>query len=283
MASTVTLAAYAKINWLLHVFGLRPDGFHDIETIFQTITLQDTVSVSQSGAFSFHCDDPTVPGDDANLVVRAARLLTETYSLSPVAIELKKRVPHGAGLGGGSSDAAATIRALVQLFDIDVSASELRQLALRLGSDVPFFLSGGIAYATGRGELLQPLAGGEEIPLLLAVPAERVSTVEAYRSLDAMRREISAAVGLDRARTMASQGMLKHANELANDFEHVVFAKNPMLAELKQTMLDRGAAWSGMSGSGSTIVGAFREPSERDQAASQWPDGITVLAAETVA
>lgn len=283
MSSTVTLPAYAKINWLLRVFGRRPDGYHDIETIFQTITVHDTLRVSEAEAFSFRCDDPSTPQGEANLVVRAARLMSKSFSLPPVAIELRKRVPQGAGLGGGSSDAAATIRALAQLFDLDVSASKLRELSLLLGSDVPFFLGGGIAHATGRGEELQPLAGGAEIPLLLAIPAERVSTAEAYRFLNETERTLPAPLGLERARKIVSEGLLRHASELANDFESVMFARIPVLAELKRQMLDRGAVWTAMSGSGSTIVGAFRDLSERDQAASRWPDTVAIIPAETIA
>src|SRR5712691_7808516 len=125
--------AHAKINWALRVTGKRADGYHDIETVFQTISLHDTLTITESDRLTLTCDDPTIPTDDTNLVVRAA-------SGKNVAIALHKRIPAGGGLGGGSSDAAATLAAL-----------GLEQRALALGSDVPFFLTGGTAYATGRG------------------------------------------------------------------------------------------------------------------------------------
>ena len=258
--------AYAKINFGLRVTGKRADGYHDIETIFQTISLHDTLTFTPSNAWTLTCDVPDVPADESNLVLRAAR----AAGGPPFAIALEKRIPAGGGLGGGSSDAAATLRALGRADP---------QLALQLGSDVPFFILGGTAYATGRGEQLVPLPSLAGIPLILLFPEERVGTAQAYASL----RRFSPPLGLERVRAMIAGDFLSHATELVNDFEEVV----PHIAALKTKLYELGAAWAGMSGSGSTVVGAFRDARERDAAlvalASRRLDArrLDALAAET--
>ena len=251
--------AYAKINLGLRVTGKRADGFHDIETIFQTISLHDTLMFTPSKVLTLTCDAPDIPTDETNLVMRAARAVGGP----PMAIALSKRIPAGGGLGGGSADAAATLRAL---------GRPDPELALQLGSDVPFFLLGGTAYATGRGEVLTPLPSLAGIPLVLVMPEERVGTAQAY----AMLRRFSPPLGLERVRAMTEDDFLSHASELINDFEEVV----PHLAAIKTRLYALGAAWAGMSGSGSTIVGAFRETRDRDAALARLENAV---AAETTA
>jgi 4-diphosphocytidyl-2-C-methyl-D-erythritol kinase len=253
--------AHAKINWALRVTGKRADGYHDIETVFQTISLHDTLTITPSDRLSLTCDDPAIPADDTNLVMRAARGQS-------VAIALRKRIPAGGGLGGGSSDAAATLGAL---------GSSDPAAALSLGSDVPFFLTGGTAYATGRGEVLTPLPPVRGVPLLLVIPDERVSTASAY----AMLRRFSPPLGIDRYRAMIEDDLLSHASELVNDFEEPVFEAMPRLRHLKSRMTEAGAAWAAMSGSGSTIVGAFRDAAARDRAVRHFA-GVRVEPAETI-
>jgi 4-diphosphocytidyl-2-C-methyl-D-erythritol kinase len=244
--------AHAKINWALRVTGKRADGYHDIETIFQTISLHDTLTFSASDRLTLACDDPTIPTGETNLVVRAARGRN-------VAITLRKRIPAGGGLGGGSSDAAATLAALGGSDPAD---------ALSLGSDVPFFLTGGTAYAVGRGEIITPLPPVRGVPLLLLFPEERVSTAAAY----AMLRRFSPPLGLERYRAMIDDDLLAHAAELTNDFEEPIFAALPPLRRLKSRLIEAGAAWAAMSGSGSTIVGAFRSAGVRDAAMAALSD-----------
>jgi 4-diphosphocytidyl-2-C-methyl-D-erythritol kinase len=243
----IRVASYAKINWSLRITGRRADGYHDLETIFQTISLHDLLTFREAARLSLTCDDPTIPWDDTNLVMRAARALGSP----PVAIELRKRIPAGGGLGGGSSNAAATLVALSNMFEIE---RPLHDIALSLGSDVPFFLVGGTAYAIGRGEVLTPLPSRGGIALLLLLPEERVMTAEAFRML----RRFSAPAGV--------------GGEMVNDFEEPVFESLPRLRELKERLYAAGAAWAGMSGSGSTIVGAFRSAATRDAAASAFRD-----------
>ncbi|MEA2413412.1 MAG: 4-diphosphocytidyl-2-C-methyl-D-erythritol kinase, partial [Thermoanaerobaculia bacterium] len=205
--------AYAKINWSLRITGKRADGFHDLETLFQTISLHDTLTFEDADHLSLTCDDPTIPVDERNLVIRAA-------GNAKVAIALHKEIPAGGGLGGGSSDAAATLIAL---------GKASPEFALSLGSDVPFFLTGGTAYATGRGEILTPLPRLAGIPLLLLMPEERVSTARAF----GMLRAFSPPLGIDRYRAMIEDDLLSHATELVNDFEEPIFAMLPSLRTLK--------------------------------------------------
>ena len=262
--------AYAKINWSLRITGKRADGFHDIETLFQTISLHDTLTFAESNRLSLTCDDPAVPVDDSNLVLRAARAL----GAPPVAIELRKAIPAGGGLGGGSSDAAATLVALSKQFGID---KPLDELALSLGSDVPFFLVGGTAFATGRGEELTRMPPAAGVPLLLLIPEERVSTASAFAAL----QSFSPPIGIAGYRSMIDDGLMSHPAELVNDFEEPIFALLPRLGTLKMRLFKMGAVWAGMSGSGSTIVGAFRSARERDAARGRFND-VRAVAAETI-
>ena len=267
--SIIEVPAYAKINWSLRITGKRADGFHDLETLFQTISLHDTITIRESDRFSLTCDDPSIPVDDSNLVLRAARAL----GTPPIAIELKKVIPAGGGLGGGSSDAAVVLVALSKHFGID---KPLADRALALGSDVPFFLTGGTAYATGRGEVLTPTPSVAGIPLLLLIPEERVSTASAFAAL----RRFSPPIGIDRYRSILDDALLLHSDELVNDFEEPIFALLPRLRELKARLIDGGAAWAAMSGSGSTIVGAFTEAKNRDAAIAKFSD-VRAVASET--
>ncbi len=251
--------SYAKINWSLRITGKRPDGFHDLETVFQTISLHDELTFRPSDRLSLTCDDPSIPTDDTNLVMRAARLA----GAPPVAIELRKRIPAGGGLGGGSSNAAATLLAL------GANRNDLPELALSLGSDVPFFLLGGTAYATGRGEQLTPLPPRSGIPLLLVLPEERVMTKDAFARIT----RCSPPLGIDAYGTGFTS--------FTNDFEEPVFALLPRLRAYKQRLSEAGATWASMTGSGSTLVGAFANAETRDAAAASFQD-VRVERADTI-
>lgn len=263
--------SYAKINWSLRILGRRPDGYHDLETLFQTVSLHDTLTLTAAPELTLTCDDPSIPTGDTNLIIRAARAI----GVPPVAIDLRKRIPAGGGLGGGSSNAAATLVALARMFAVD--ERELPEMALHVGSDVPFFLLGGTAYATGRGEELLPLRPAAGIPLLLLFPPERVSTPEAF----GLVRRYSQPLGAEHYAEMVESNLLDHGASLTNDFEEPVFARLPNLRALKSRLLGGGAAWAGMSGSGSTIVGAFRSAATRDAAALAMAD-VALAKCETV-
>lgn len=247
LSARTQVPSHAKINWALRVTAKRPDGFHDLETVFQAISLHDELTFTPSDSLSLTCDDPTIPVDETNLVMRAARAV----GADNVAIQLRKRIPAGGGLGGGSSNAASTLR--------ELGDGDLAQLALSLGSDVPFFLLGGTAYARGRGELLTPMPPMSGIPLLLLLPEERVLTKDAFARIT----HYSPPLGIDAYRDFS---------HFTNDFEHPVFTMLPRLATLKARLYDAGAQWAGMSGSGSTLVGVFVDEASRDRAAAMFAD-----------
>jgi len=217
--------------------------------------------------------------------MRAAAAMIDRFGAPPCRIELEKRIPAGGGLGGGSSDAAATLRALAVLCTRAPSREELAAVALELGSDVPFFLDEGTAYATGRGERLVAMSAQAGIPLLLLLPEERVMTPEAYRLLrsgrDEGRIEEGEAVGLERCVAAARASLLDDTSFLVNDLEAPVFAKLPRLRTLLESLRACGPAWARMSGSGSTIVGAFRDASSRDAALGALRGVVDVVSAET--
>ena len=262
MNAAVTVRAHAKINWALRITGKRPDGFHDLETVFQEISLADSLTFEPAAATSLSCDDPRIPADESNLVLRAARAI----DAPPVKITLQKRIPAEGGLGGGSSDAAATLRTLNEMFHLEMD-DRLPDIAMALGSDVPFFLAGGCAYATGRGEELRPLEAARGAPILLVIPDERVSTAEAFRSL----HHFSVAAGYE-AFEEAAADFLAAPELLINDFEEPIFARLPRLREIRDRLIEAGAAKAAMSGSGSTMFGVFRDAAARDRAAGAFAD-----------
>jgi 4-diphosphocytidyl-2-C-methyl-D-erythritol kinase len=256
--------SYAKINWTLRILGRRADGYHDLETVFQAISLHDTLTFKRAESLALTCDDPSIPVDGSNLIVRAAQAL----GVDGVRIHVEKRIPAGGGLGGGSSNAATTLQVLDEMFELATPPDRMREIALSLGSDVPFFLVGGTAYATGRGEIITPLPSARPVHLLLVLPEVRVSTAEAFRLI----QHFSTAAGPD---------VLSRPEVLTNDFEGPIFAKHPQLQMYKSRLLASGAFWASMTGSGSTIVGAYRRASERDAAMAIFTDA-RVAAAQTV-
>ncbi|HYH07524.1 MAG TPA: 4-(cytidine 5'-diphospho)-2-C-methyl-D-erythritol kinase [Thermoanaerobaculia bacterium] len=244
------MKSLAKINWSLRITGKRADGFHDLETVFQTISLHDELTFTPSDRLTLTCDDPSIPTDETNLVIRAARAV----DAPPMHIDLRKRIPAGGGLGGGSSNAATTLLAL--------GNGDLRAVALSLGSDVPFFLLGGTAYATGRGEILTSLPSRAGVPLLLVLPEERVLTKDAFARVT----RYSPPLGID-----AYASGYEH---FSNDFEEPVFAMLPRLRALKQRLYDTGAVYAAMSGSGSTLFGAYENAAARDAAAAAFSERV---------
>jgi 4-diphosphocytidyl-2-C-methyl-D-erythritol kinase len=253
--NSLTVNAPAKLNLSLRVLAKRADGFHDIHTLMVKLPdLADQLEFRANGAFSFSCDDPEVPGDERNLVVQAVRAYEAAAGITcNDAITLKKSIPHGAGLGGGSSDAAATLIALEQLHDGALGAARLHALAAALGSDVPFFLTPGAARCTGRGEIIEALPSPPRLSVLLLKPAFSVSTADAYGRW----QDSPELPGLNHA-----------AQEIAdltliNDLERPVFGKHRFLAELKQWLLDRRETSAALlSGSGSTVFAVLRDDAD---------------------
>ncbi|MGB8169221.1 MAG: 4-(cytidine 5'-diphospho)-2-C-methyl-D-erythritol kinase, partial [Chthoniobacteraceae bacterium] len=231
----------------------REDGFHEIESLACPISLYDTLEIEATGAggLDFTCDDPTLPTDETNLVVRAARLFCASRGIEPhLRIALTKRIPHGAGLGGGSSDAAATLLALDRIFETKVGVEALGSMAAELGSDVPLFLHRSAARVHGRGELVAPAAFPHALPLLLIKPPFGVPTPWAYRQWKDSR-EIP---GVVYAPQKFSWGVMH------NDLERPVFEKYLFLAALKTWLLaQEQVSGALMSGSGSTVFAVLRE------------------------
>ena len=252
----MNFSAPAKINLSLSILGKRPDGFHEIESLMVPISLADTLTFEKCAepGIAFTCSDSTLPCDDSNLVVRAARRFFESTGLHPsVRIHLAKAIPHGAGLGGGSSDAAMTLTGLNQLFGSPLAPENVHALAAELGSDVPFFLAGSAAVCRGRGEIVEPVPFPHQLPLLLIKPGFGVPTPWAYsRWRDAL--EIP---GISYAPQEFAWG------RLVNDLERPVFEKHLFLPVLKRWLLQQPeTAGALMSGSGSTCFAVLRDEAD---------------------
>lgn len=261
--------APAKVNLGLHVLRKRDDGFHDIETVFLPVHWCDHLQVASAEKMDFTCSDPDLPVDESNLCVRAANILRSHCGLDKAAtIHLEKRLPYGAGLGGGSSDAAHTLRLLNELWHLDLDYSTLHAIAAELGSDVPFFLQDDAMYATGRGELLEPLldpvsGGGYHVPyiIVLVVPPVHVSTALAYQGIQPNDQDRP-----DLKEVVFSNNLSTWRTLLVNDFETSVFAVYPLLEEVKKSLLAAGAGYAAMSGSGSALFGVFENADKARQA-----------------
>ncbi len=274
--------AFAKVNLGLRILDRRPDGFHELRTVYQTISLADRIELTwtpgRAGKISLSCNRRDLETSD-NLVVRAAdALLDQTGSRGNLRISLHKDVPEGAGLGGGSSDAAAALTGLSRLLKKPPAPETLTEIAAGLGSDVPFFLQGGRAIGVGRGEEVYPLPEPPKQWLLLLTPYLHSSTPEAYRDLAKARQGsltpldkrriinvFSSGIGVPRGRAAQSP-----AGALANDFEEIIFHRFPKLAVLKSRLIKVGARDSALSGSGSALFGLF---ATRQAAEDAW-DGL---------
>jgi 4-diphosphocytidyl-2-C-methyl-D-erythritol kinase len=246
--------APAKINLSLKILGRRSDRFHEIETLIAPISLYDDMKIEKRNSgegIRFRCDDPSVPVGSDNLIVRAAKNFFAATNLeSAVLIELKKKIPHGAGLGGGSSDAASTLLALNDLFETKLPREALVKIAETIGSDVPFFIFRAPALCRGRGELVTPVKLKEKLPILLLKPAFAVSTAWAYS-----RWQESREIPAGRYAGQEFDGQI-----FANDLERPVFEKFVFLAHLKMWLLEQAEVTAAlMSGSGSTVFAVLRE------------------------
>jgi 4-diphosphocytidyl-2-C-methyl-D-erythritol kinase len=246
-----------KINLGLHVVGKRPDGYHDLQTIFVPVHSfcdELVIEPTPDSRTTMHQDGITLDNaPDDNLCIRAYHLLHDEFGIPPVTIRLTKHIPFGAGLGGGSSDAAFTLKMLNEMFALGLSTSDLEQRAARLGADCAFFIQNRPAYATGIGDKLDPLDLDltsyrivVEIP-----PAEHVSTREAYAGL-----HIQGGIRPD-LRQAVCQPVAVWRNLIVNDFEDSVFPAHPAIAALKDDMYRRGALYASMTGSGAAVFGLF--------------------------
>ena len=254
MSQAIVLHPNAKINLGLNIVSRRPDGYHDIETVFYPIPLTDKMTIETSEAFSFtQTGTPLDCRPEANLVVRAIRALAGDEVLPRLRVTLEKHIPSGAGLGGGSSDAAAAMCAVANVMDLPLTPTDIEQKLATLGADCPFFVRNKPVFATGIGNIFTPielsLSGWN---LALVKPYIHVSTREAY----AMVEPAQPAMPLTE---IIRRPVVEWQHLMANDFERSVFSAHPEIEEIKQRLLQCGATYASMSGSGSTVFALFEE------------------------
>ena len=247
----------AKINLGLRVTEKRQDGFHNIETIFVPIGLRDIIEIIPSNATTMSFSGLVVDSSpEDNLCMRAYRLFKDEVGCGNVSIHLHKVIPFGAGLGGGSSDAAFTLKILANLFSPEISSRRLKEMAERLGSDCPFFIDNRPSIAYGKGELLQPVSLALKGKYLALInPQLHVGTKEAYAGITPKKPKIPLL-------ELIYEPINKWQNLIFNDFEESVFRQYPAIENLKNELIEMGATYAAMSGSGSTVFGIFEKPIE---------------------
>ncbi|HLN97669.1 MAG TPA: 4-(cytidine 5'-diphospho)-2-C-methyl-D-erythritol kinase [Pyrinomonadaceae bacterium] len=273
---SLSLPSFAKINWSLQILGRRPDGYHEVKTVLQTISLHDDLDfeVTNSGDISLSCTDPEIPADEQNLIIRAALALKARHGNSQGArIQLHKRIPAQAGLGGGSSNAAVSLLALNHLWDLKITPAELIEIAAGLGADVPFFLLGGRAVATGTGATVSSILDNtvdDVYYLIVITPRARVSTAKAYAALSvsALTTPANDPI-LSSSREEAKIGrspLWALANSMTNDFEPVIFDIEPEISRTRETLLQAGALKALLAGSGASVFGIFPDRAAQQRA-----------------
>lgn len=277
MATSVVYESFAKINLYLDVVARRRDGYHDIETVFQTVNLSDRLSFTErDGGILLDCDAPELGGVDTNLAYRAATLLQDrTGCTKGVHVRLEKRIPIAAGLAGGSGNAAAALIALNDLWELRLSRGDLQRLALELGSDVPYCLVGGTMAATGRGEEMMALEPLPQTWFILVHPPVSVSTARVYGSprlrVSDSPRFAGRTAAFRKALYALEKGRLEEV--VFNRMEEVVFPDHQTLAEVKCLLLEKGCTAAAMSGSGPTLFGVC----ESRRQASRLAEDLTGL------
>jgi 4-diphosphocytidyl-2-C-methyl-D-erythritol kinase len=278
---SIRVPAFAKVNLRLDVLGRRPDGYHELRTVFQSLTLHDTVRLERSRGAGIEL---RVVGDAVladgpprqNLVWRAVAALRPELKLGGgVRITLEKRIPAGRGLGGGSSDAAAALIGLLRLTGRRLPIERLMEIAAGLGADVPFFLFGGRALGTNKGDEIYPLPDLPSRPVLVVSPQDiAVSTRDAYAWLD---QRLTNPPALSRLWSFCALCWSPQGAALSNDFEGVVFRRHPRLSHIRRELLQYGAAEAALAGSGSAVFGIFRNPAQARRAARHFPEDAVFL------
>ena len=287
--TSLRVKSHAKINLGLEVLGLRADGYHELRTLFQTVDLHDDVTVAlrpRSRAIEVVCDHPRVPADDSNLAHRAAAALRKFAGLrSGVRIEIRKRIPVGGGLGGGSSNAAVVLMSLDRLWSLDLGPAGLHAIARRLGADVPYFLVGGTALGLARGDEVYPLHRQIRGHVVIVDSGSPVSTAAVFRRIDASLtpRENSNTIFRFTSRELGRGGW----SLLANDLEAAALEESPDLKEragrIRGLLVREGALLAALSGSGSSYFGLFAEPGRARRAAEALGKaGLRALRARTI-
>jgi 4-diphosphocytidyl-2-C-methyl-D-erythritol kinase len=282
--TSLRIRAFAKINLCLHVMGKRADGYHELRTIFQAISLHDTLDISITPGTSavelgLTSNDETLVGPD-NLVLRAIDAICRQIGFKgSVSVHLEKKIPVARGLGGGSSDAAAALIGMMRLTDCEVPLPRLMEIAAGLGADVPFFLFGGRALAVNRGDEIYPLPNGPKRTILVVSPRDiGVSTKDAYEWISAELTRLSKP---NRIWGFCALCWSRQGAGISNDFEGPVFSRYPRLGEIRDALLERGAADAALAGSGSAVFGIFRNPAQARRAARAFQED-SVFVVETL-
>lgn len=280
---SVRLPAFAKINLSLQVLGKRPDDYHELRTIFQTISLHDTldISITPSSSLSIQfmtCSDPALQNQE-NLAWRAIRAIAPEIGFKGhVSLHLEKKIPVARGLGGGSSDAAVALIGMLRLTNAGLPLARLMEIAAGLGADVPFFLFGGCALAVNRGDEIYPMADAPKRTILVVSPRGiSVSTKEAYEWLAPELTRLSKPNRIWKFCALC----WSRQEKVSNDFEGPVFGRHPRLREIRDALLQRGAAEAALAGSGSAVFGVFRNPAQARRAAREFPED-SVFVVETL-
>ncbi|HKW57656.1 MAG TPA: 4-(cytidine 5'-diphospho)-2-C-methyl-D-erythritol kinase [Candidatus Acidoferrum sp.] len=280
----VRVPAFAKINLRLDVLGKRFDGYHELRTIFQTVSLHDEVRLraSKSPGISLSINGDELLSQEPvekNLVYRAVHALRQELRVpAGVEIELKKTIPAGRGLGGGSSDAAAALLGYLQLTRAKLAHSRLLHIAASLGADVPFFLLGGRALGVSRGDEIYPLPDTRTVSVLIVSPRNiHVSTLDAYAWLNAAPLALTKTAADSKLFEFCALCWSPQASGLSNDFETPVFQRHPQLEQIKRALLQKGAAEALLAGSGSAVFGVFPSPAKARRAAVGFPDEQTFV------
>lgn len=288
----LTIKAPAKINWFLKVLGKRNDGFHEIQSLIQKINLHDVLTftaledavnsgLDQANNIVLETSAP-IPVQQ-NLVYKAAMRLKSRYGIEKGAvIHLEKNIPMGAGLGGGSSDAAAALQGLNELWSLGLTTEDLCGTAEELGSDVPFFLLGSLSYVYGRGEKLISRKALKPLDLLLVKPSFDVSTEWVYKNFALLTKKVEKVNNIEHfIRNIERAELSGITGDLSNDLESVTVSSFPVIAEIKEMLRRKGAVFSLMSGSGSTVFGVFDSRRQAEEASSFF-NGYWTAVVETV-
>lgn len=261
------LPSFAKVNWFLRVLGKREDNFHELCTIFQTISLHDNLTFSEHEEIILTCNDDEIPIDERNLIVKSANILRKEFGGKKGAkIHLEKNIPSPGGLGGGSSNAAIALLGLAKLWDLKIGLKDLAEIGGQIGSDVPFFFCGGTALGIGRGTEITPIKDLREKFLLIVTPDVEVSTREAFARLDTSRLTNKASKSILQICLSEAETLDLRQSELKNDFEASVFAIEPEIKRVKEKLLELGAVQALLSGSGASVFAIFDKQETRQTA-----------------
>lgn len=285
MNTSLQLRAFAKINLGLRILGRRPDCYHEIRTVLQTVRLHDRLELilkKRDRSIKIFCDVPEIPSGARSLIYRTAAIWRRKRGLGTgIEVRLKKNIPVGSGLGGASSDAAATLLGLEKITGNKLPVSECLQLAAQLGSDIPFFLSGGRALALGRGEEVYPLTDLPMRRCLIVFPNYEISTKEAYQWMSLKLTGLRQPPNINRSGKLSPFSLEKWSS-VENDFESVVLEKWPELARLKRQLLKAGGDPVSLSGSGSAVYAIFRTAHDLKRGLYSVPRGWTALRTTTL-